>query len=193
MTKPNRNEVPPLEFFNGCNRIMNGKGNQTIVYTVNYASVGVLLSTTLYIRSMPKLSIKAALFSVLHWQQGAFQSNLYVHCEIIHCQQTGGCFFIAKKNILLQGMSAAQCISAMYDFVITGVVIESVPVGQISRSLDFVARICCDVVVDPIATQRRDKVNLLYLRRIFVIFFDRIIQSWTSTFFIKSAAINKKP
>ena len=80
--------------------------------------------------------------------------------------------------------------SAMYDFVITGVVIESVPVGQISRSLDFVARICCDVAVDPIATQRRDKVNLLYEEDICDIF--RPHHSIMDVkFFIKSAAINK--
>ena len=107
--------------------------------------------------------------SVLHWQQGAFQSNLYVHCKIIHCQQRGCCFLLQRSKFCYKVywcmITAAKCIyvshSAMYDFVITGVVIESVPVGQISRSLDFVARICCDVVVDPIATQRRDKVNLL--------------------------------
>ena len=104
----------------------------------------------------------------------------------------GVAFFVAKKHKALRhecGGTMHLCCrhSAMYDFVITGVVIESVPVRQISRSLDFVARICCDVAVDPIATQRRDKVNLLYdMRRIFVIFFDRIIQSWTSNFLLKA-------
>ena len=143
---------------------------KTIVYTVNYASVGVLFSTTLYIRSMLKLdSIKAALFAV-------FYIGSRVHSRVI-CMYTaksyianreGVAFYCKESNFAPRYWcmsTAAKCIyvshSAMYDFVITGVVIESVPVGQISRSLDFVARICCDVVVDPIATQRRDKVNLL--------------------------------